>query len=265
MSNPLDKKWLFVAEVAIGDLASTLASKVDVDWQESSPPRIASFVRCIVDRFGWPQSFELLGPGHVLTAVLYTAEFRCPGLYGCELRRRDDGSTGCAALLRVDVLADKLHSARLFRTGQHGEEFVAPSSAAIDHFVDFQSTPAGIHAPGDYPALPINDNTNTNNENTQHTHDNDDARANEPSMPSTSRKSFKSRANRSKSSSTLGYEPRKKPPGPSYRQSVLANPHLSAMQQQALLELPLPSIDNCHLTTRRNPSTSPLNPAEVIF
>jgi hypothetical protein len=76
--------------------------------------------------------------------VLYTVEFQCPGTYGCACQP-------CNALLRVDIIADRLDTARLFRAHAHGGRFRAPSLTALDHHVDFAGPRARISLPGTVP------------------------------------------------------------------------------------------------------------------
>jgi len=76
--------------------------------------------------------------------VLYTVEFQCPGTHGCACQP-------CHALLRVDIIADRLDTARLFRAHAHGGRFRAPSLTALDHHVDFAGPRARISLPGTVP------------------------------------------------------------------------------------------------------------------
>jgi hypothetical protein len=276
-----DNKWLFVAEVAIGDLARTLASSVDVDWQEISPPRVASFVRCLLDRHNWPQSFEFVVSSCVATAVLYTAEFRCPGGYGCDKTTTGDGdgnskasgaADGCAALLRVDVLADKPSTARLFRANRHGASFRAPSSDAIDHFVDFDSAVAQIHAPGDMPPTPARlaalrssgkRAASSSSSSTSSAAARSAARKrSRTTQPSSSSSSSSLSTNSSSRQFLLNYRVESLKLGRGLRRAVLSNDRLSSTQKQALVVLPLPRMQY-YITSRRVPATSPLIPAEV--
>lgn len=137
-------EWTYVLECTpLSKLPALLSTPNEIAWVVCDKPRVSRLAKVIVNQRYFPKRIEFV-PTTTLypaAAVLYTVEFQCPGTHGCS-------HTPCEARLRVDIIADRLDTARLFRARPHGPRFQPPSPTALDHHTDLSGPRALIAPPG---------------------------------------------------------------------------------------------------------------------